>query len=221
MKQFFATMLSSPLFAGIAEKDLASMLKCLGAYVRSYEKGETVFHIGDPVYEIGLVLKGRVYLTKEDRNGNRNLVQEVGPSSLFGEELACMGQGRRDANATAAQKTQVLFLDIGRVTTQCSTACLFHQRLIRNLLTVIAAKNHFLNAKMEHMSKRTTREKLLSYLSDAAGENPDQWFEIPFNRQQLADYLSVERSAMSWELCKLREDKVLEFQKNRFRFTDV
>ncbi len=221
MKQISATTRNSPLFAGIEEKDLSSMLKCLDAYVRSYEKGETVFHMGDPVFEIGLVLKGRVYLTKEDHNGNSNLVAEVGPSLLFGEELACMGQTRSNVNVIAAQKTQVLFLDIGRVTTQCPSACLFHQRLIRNLLTLIAAKNHTLNAKMEHMSKRTTKEKLLSYLTDAAGENPTQWFEIPFNRQQLADYLSVERSAMSWELCKLRDDRVIEFQKNRFRFTDV
>ena len=118
MKQFSVTTLSSPLFAGIEEKDLSSMLKCLDAYVRNYEKGETVFHIGDPVFEIGLVLKGRVYLTKEDRNGNSNLVAEVGPSALFFEELACMGQRRSDVNVIAAQKTQVLFLDIGRVTTQ-------------------------------------------------------------------------------------------------------
>lgn len=221
MKQISDTALNSPIFTGIEENNLLAMMKCLDAYVRNYEKRETIIHVGDPVPEIGLVLQGRVYLTKEDRYGNSNLVAEVGPSQLFGEEFACMRETRSDVNVTAAQKTRVLFLDIGRVTTQCSSACVFHQRLIRNLLTVIAAKNHTLNAKMEHMSKRTTKEKLLSYLSDAAGDDPTQWFEIPFNRQQLADYLSVERSAMSWELCKLRDERVIEFQKNRFRFTDA
>jgi CRP-like cAMP-binding protein len=219
MEQFLSTAIDSPLFAGIASKDLASMMKCLGTYSRIYEKGETILHVGDVVTEIGLVRKGRVYLTKEDHNGNSNLLAEITPGHLFGEELSCIGQMKSDVNIISAQKTEVLFLDIGRVTTQCSTACVFHQRLIRNLLTVIAAKNHALNAKMEHMSKRTTKEKLLSYLSSLAGEDPFQWFEIPFNRQQLADYLSVERSAMSWELCKLRDEGLIEFQKNRFRFT--
>lgn len=221
MKQIYPATLNSPLFAGIEPKELSSMMKCLGAYSHTYKKGETISHVGDSVTEIGFVVKGRVYLTREDHNGNSNLLAEVGPSQLFNEELACIGQIHSDVNVIAAQKTEVLFLDIGRVTTQCSSACVFHQRLIRNLLTMIAAKNHTLNAKMEHMSKRTTKEKLLSYLSSVAGEDPAGWFEIPFNRQQLADYLSVERSAMSWELCKLRDEGIIEFQKNRFRFTGL
>ena len=218
MEQILVPAAKSPLFAGVEEKDVAAMMKCLGAYTRVYEKGELIFGVGDPVAEIGLVLSGKVYLTKADYDGNTNLLGEVGPSLLFCEELACLEEVVSDVDVIAAQRAEVLFLDIARVTKQCSTACLFHQRLIRNLLTVIAAKNHALNAKMEHMSKRTTKEKLLSYLTNVGGEAKG-WFTIPFNRQQLADYLSVERSAMSWELCKLRDEGILEFERNRFRFT--
>ena len=118
----------------------------------------------------------------------------------------------------AVENAEILFLDVSRVTTTCSSACIFHRQVIKNLLMGIAGKNHMLNQKMEHLSKRTTREKLLSYLSSFHRNSEDEWFSIPLNRQQLADYLCVDRSAMSWELCRMRDEGLLEFYKNRFHF---
>ena len=119
----------------------------------------------------------------------------------------------------AAEPSEVIFLNVGRILKTCSSACVFHQRMLRNLLYGIAEKNRQLNHKVEHISKRTTKEKLLSYLMAHCGSVESEWFTIPLNRQQLADYLCVDRSAMSWELCRMRDEGILEFQRNRFRFS--
>ena len=119
-------------------------------------------------------------------------------------------------NILAASNCRILFLEVSKILTVCSSACEFHNRLIQNMLTLIARKNFQLNRKLEHMSKRSTKEKLLSYLSMESKKANAPTFTIPFNRQQLADYLSVDRSAMSNELCKLRDEGILQFHKNSF-----
>ena len=129
---------------------------------------------------------------------------------------ACLGNEEIINNAVAVRQSEVLFLDINRIITMCPSGCQFHGRLIRNLLSVIATKNKILTQKLEHMSQRSTREKLLSYLSEQAQRVGKESFDIPFNRQQLADFLSVDRSAMSNELSKMRKEGLLEFDRNHF-----
>ncbi|MBR5328756.1 MAG: Crp/Fnr family transcriptional regulator [Firmicutes bacterium] len=209
---------ASTLFRGVEKSEIEAMLKCLDARFCSFKKGETVYSVDDKVSDLGLVVKGSLFLTRPDYRGNMMLLEREEEGDLFGEIAACLGDGRSDVDVVAAEPADVLFLNVARVLKTCSSACVFHQRMIRNLLYGIAEKNQQLNHKVEHISKRTTKEKLLSYLTSYCGENETDWFSIPLNRQQLADYLCVDRSAMSWELCRMRDDGILEFQRNRFRF---
>ena len=217
MEKNLSVIASSPLFHEIDEKDVAAMLHCLKGYRRSYRRGETVRPAGEIVSALGLVLKGGVFLSVTDYGGNETLLDRVEAGRLFGETAACLDAKKSDIAVTAAADTEILFLDVSRVAKTCSSACTFHQRVIRNLLLSLARENDELHHKVEHLSKRTTREKLLSYLTSYAGEE-GAWFSIPLNRQQLADYLCVDRSAMSWELCRMRDRGILELRKNHFRF---
>ncbi|MBS6396431.1 MAG: Crp/Fnr family transcriptional regulator [Clostridiales bacterium] len=205
------------LFQEISEKDREIMLSCLDAKKKNYVKGSVVCHRGDVLPYMGMVLTGLVHMVKDDVWGERTIIGMASAGKIFGETYACIPEKRLEVDVIAAEDTEVLFLDIRRVLKTCSSACEFHTKLIRNLLSVMAEKNLMLTQKMEHMSKKNTREKLLSYLSMEAHRAESMEFQIPFNRQQMADYLAVDRSAMSRELCRMQEEGLLEFKKNRFR----
>lgn len=207
---------NTALFKGIKPDDIPSLLECLGAHERSYAKGSSIFSIGDTTSAMALVLKGSVRLEKVDWWGNRAIRGRVKAGQIFGEVHACIPDLAFDINAVAAEEATVMFLDMGRVTTMCPSSCPFHARLIRNVLGVVASHAHALTRKIEHNSKRTTREKLLSYLSDQAKTARNQRFHIPFDRQELADYLSVERSAMCSELSRMKKQGLITYHKAQF-----
>ena len=217
MKNYLNVLTKSPLFSGITENEIESMLSCLSAITKLYNKNQFVFRLGESISSVGMVLSGSVHILKEDFWGNRSILSEVGPGQLFGETYACVQTESLGVSVVAAEPTEVLFMDIRKIMGTCSSACEFHTRLIRNLISALAGKNLMLTGKMEHMAQRTTREKILSYLSSESQKNASSSFEIPFNRQQLADYLAVDRSALSKELCRLRDEGVLAFQKNSFK----
>ena len=206
----------SPLFANIDAADLAPMLQCLGARKRTFPKGSYLFRVGDRTTAMGIMLEGSVRLEKEDYWGNRSILASFGPGQSFAEVYACEPDLAFDINVVAAEDATVLFLDIGRVTTMCPSSCAFHARLIRNLLGIVAKRTHALTRKIEHTTKRTTRAKLMSYLSAEAQRRGVVEFDIPFSRQQLADFLAVERSGLSLELGKMKKEGLLDFHKEHF-----
>ena len=216
MKEYMPLFKRSRLFQGIQEEEIAAMLRCLSASTRSYQKGDCVFRRGEQISSVAMLLEGCVHIQKEDYWGNLSILNEISRGEVFGEVYACLGNEEMANNAIAVKPSTVLLLDVKRVLTMCSSACRFHGRLIHNLLTVIAGKNLLLTRKLEHMSCRTTRKKLLSYLSEQSLKAGRPDFDIPFNRQQLADFLSVDRSAMSNELCKMRDEGILTFDRNHF-----
>lgn len=216
MKRYLHLLAASSLFAGIKENEIENMLHCLSATVKNYKKGETIYHAGDRIPCVAFVLEGRVHIQKEDYWGNLSILNEIPEGEIFGESYAAPGSETIANHAVAVKDSTVLFLDFNRILTVCTSACQFHTLLIRNLFTVIAAKNRQLAQKIGHMSQRTTREKLLSYLSEQSMRTGRSSFDIPFNRQQLADFLSVDRSAMSNELCKMRDEGLLAFSRNHF-----
>ena len=216
MEKYITLLRNSKLFQGIDEKDITSMLGCLSAVRRNYHKGETVFQRGERIDSVALLLEGSIHIQKEDYWGNLSILNEITEGEIFGEVYACLGSEEILNNAVAVKDSEVLFLDVKRILTMCPSACPFHGRLIRNLLSVLAQKNKMLTQKMEHMSKRTTREKLLSYLSEQSQRAGSPVFDIPFNRQQLADFLSVDRSAMSAELGRMRDEGILSFERSHF-----
>ncbi len=210
------------MFAGINETELPALLACLSARLKRYEKGRTVLMSGENVKSFGLVLSGRVQVAVDDYYGNRSILAQGDPGGLVAESYACansnanMGDGALPFSVTAAADSDILFIDCGRLSSPCSNSCGFHKRLIQNLLGIVARKNIALTRKMDFISRRTTREKLLAYLSAEARKAGSGRFAIAFNRQELADYLSVDRSALSSELGRLRDEGVLKFRKNQF-----
>ncbi|MDR1518603.1 MAG: Crp/Fnr family transcriptional regulator [Planctomycetota bacterium] len=216
MENFFPALATSPLFAGIAAADFAALLACLGASVKTYKKGEIIYFEGDAAAGIGLVVKGRLHLVKGDIRGNNSLVAEVTPPETFAEAVVCGGIGRVPVGVVAREDSGIMFLDYGKIAAGCPSACAFHSRLIRNIIGVLARKNILLLERVEHVAKRTTGEKLLSYLAERAKRTGGGPFEIPFNRQELADYLFVERSALSAEMGRLKSRGIIKYRKNRF-----
>lgn len=206
----------SKLFSGIGEEEIESMLTCLSAEKKSYQKGEYVLHFGDPVSSVGVVTSGSVDVIQEDYWGNRNLVAEILPGQTFAESYACAGNVPLGVSVQAAENAEVLLMNLQCLLTACSSACAFHTRLIRNLVSLLASKNLLMNEKLTYLTQRSTREKLLAYLSSESIRLHASDFSIPFNRQQLADYLSVDRSAMSSELSKMQKEGILEYRKNHF-----
>lgn len=204
------------LFRGIKVDEISGLLTCLGAEKKEYNKGEFIFMAGEKVALVGIVLSGKVQVIKEDFFGNRTILTEVTSSNIFGESFPFAEEEKLPVSVMVVSDCEVLFIDYKKIITTCSSACIHHSKLIENMLYIIARKNVILNEKIQVMSRRTTREKLLSYLQNQAMRAGSSSFEIPFNRQELADYLCVDRSAMSNELSKLREEGLLKFHKNEF-----
>ncbi len=206
----------SPLFAGIAPGDVDKMLTCLDIRRRTYPRDAYIYTAEEPPRELGVVVSGSVHLIKEDYWGNRAIITKVAAGDIFGEACSCTAVKAMPVSVVAAEWSEILFLNYRKVTTTCPNACPFHAALIQNMLGLIARKNLMLTNKISHLVKRTTREKLLSYFSEQAELAGSSRFTIPYNRQELADYLSVDRSAMSTELGKLRDEGLLSFRKNEF-----
>lgn len=211
-----AILAQSSLFQGISPEDIPSLLHCLNARRASYPKGAFLLQSGQAVRSVGLLVKGTALVIQEDFWGNRNILAKLAPGQLFAESFACAKDPVSGVDVWAEAPSEVLFLDVRRILETCPSSCTFHSRMIRNLLSELAEKNLRFHEKLTHMSQRTIREKLLSYLSYEAQKSGSNAFDIPLNRQQLADYLSVDRSAMSSELSKLKQEGVLSFWKNHF-----
>ena len=184
---------NTQLFRGLEEEEITSLLRCLHAAERSYKKGEMILPEGSMTEQIGIVLSGMAVISCSDIWGN---------TSILG-------------NVAAVEHTAVLFLTVGSILTSCTNACPFHARMARNLLTVCAHKSLQLSRRIQHTSSKSIRGRLMSYFSECAKSAGSNSFLLPYNRQQLADYLNVDRSAMCNELSKMKKDGVLDYERNR------
>lgn len=207
---------STELFRGAAPEETEHLLQCLNAAVREYEKGQIIYRAGQTVERLGLVLQGGVTIENDDIWGNKSILSHVGPGSIFGETYACIPGEPLLINAVAAEQSSILFLEVGRAMEGCTGGCSFHGRLTQNLLRICARKNLALSRRILHTSSKTIRGRLLSYFSEQAQKSGSRRFTIPFNRQQLADYLNVDRSALSGELSKMKAEGILTYEKNTF-----
>lgn len=210
MEPNFEILSRTPLFASLDPEDLPSMLSCLSAKTVSADKGSPVFLEGDPANYVAVVLSGAVQVVRDDYYGNRSVLTVAEPGDLFAEAFACAGLDTMPVSVIAVKDSRIMLLDCKKVLTVCSNACPFHTRLVNNLLRVVAQKNLALNRKIQVMSHRTTKEKIMAYLLEQAKRLNSAEFTIPYDRQALADYLGVERSAMSTEIGKLKKAGVLD-----------
>lgn len=204
------------LFSGIPAGEIGAMLDCLQAVRNRFAKGAVIYRAGETVRHVGLVLSGRVQIENNDPWGNRSVLDSVGPGMVFAETYACLPEEPLLVSVLSAEASEVLFLDIDRVLHRCSNACAQHSGLLRNLLMITAQKNLNLSRRIFHTTAKTIRERLTSYLAFQAAHCASYDFRIPFDRQQLADYLSVDRSALSNELSKMQRDGLLWVKKNHF-----
>jgi len=209
------------LFRGAAPDEVRAMLDCLRAETKQFQRGSVIYHAGGVVTSVGLVLSGSVSIENDDIWGNRSILDRVRPGQVFAETYACVPGAPLMISVVAAEPAEILFLDIGRVLHVCSNACGFHNKLIRNLLSIASQKNLNLSRRIFHTSAKSIRGRLLSYLSFQAVQQGSREFEIPFNRQQLADYLSVDRSALSNELSKMQRDGLLQVERSHFTLIGI
>ena len=219
MNKYIPILKKTGMFSGVGEDEIDAMLSCLDARLYDYEKGEYVIRQGERLNDIIVLVKGTLHIQRDDYWGNRNILSNLTVGEMFGEAYAAPESGVVLNDVVAMEDSEVVFFDVKRMLTTCSSACRFHSMIIQNLFFEISEKNRKLVQKLGHMSKRSTREKLMSYLSEEAKKQGSPRLTIPFNRQQLADFLSVDRSAMSNELCKMRDEGMLEFNKNNFILT--
>ena len=202
--EVFPALSACSLFAGLTQDEIAAILPCLSARQAGFRRGQFLLRAGDEVRFAGVVLAGEVELLQEDFWGNRNLLA-----------FACV-QARAPVSVLCKTDGRVLYLDTHAVFSPCEKGCAQHRTLSQNLIRVLAEKNMQLNEKAGYLSQRSTREKLLAYLSAQARRTGSASFRIPFDRQQLADFLSVNRSAMSAELSKMQREGLLRAERSDF-----
>lgn len=208
---------NSPLFAWIKSEDLDAMLVCLGYQVRTFCKGETIAMEEEDIKYIGIILDGAVDMIKEDLWGNKTMLVRMRKDELFGETFACGQDSLSVVTFVVAEDASILFLPFERVMHTCTMTCVFHHRLVENMVHIIASKNRDLMRKVEVISKKTLREKLLAYLSIQSELHQSRYFEIPLGRVELADYLCADRSALTRELANMKADGLIDYDKNMFR----
>lgn len=216
MKNNFEILTKCSLFKDIKQDNLVNMLGCLRAKIEKYKKAQTVFSEGSQAKYIGVVLAGSIQISRLDYNGNRSILTKLHPSDMLAETFACSGMSALPVEAITTTESEVMLIEADRIIHTCNKNCEFHNKMILNLLQSVSIKNIILNQKIEIISKRNTREKLMTYLFIEAKKQNTSSFVIPYNRQELADYLEVDRSGLSVEISKLRNEGIIKCDKNAF-----
>lgn len=215
MKEYISILNSVKLFKNIKENDIIPMLSCLGTKINDYKKGQFIFSVGDKVDHIGILLKGNVHVIKENFEGERTIIAALTTGDYFAEALCCAGIKESPVSVEVISDTKIILLPFNRILNTCSSSCLFHTKLIENMLYVIAQKNILMQNRMDILSQRTLRLKVLNYLQSLAAKQ-GQNIVIPFNREEFANFLCVDRSALSHELSRMQNDGLIKFHKNHF-----
>ena len=216
MKKYLNTLKKCPLFYNIEDENLIKMLTCLGAKIEFFDRKYTIISEGKKAKHIGIVLSGSAQITQTDFYGNRNIISNIEPSQMFLEAFACAEIESIPITVTANEPSEIMLIDCGHIIHTCENSCGFHRQLIFNLMRELANKNLAFHEKIEVTSKRSTREKLMTYLMQTAKKIGKNSFDIPFDRQELADFLTVDRSGLSSEISKLKKEEIIESNKKHF-----
>jgi len=206
-----------PLFKGVNQNSINVIMNCFKSVEKEYKKGTYIWHAGDKAEYVGIVIKGQVNIVKDDISGDRVIINTVYNPMIFGESYAIAKISEYPVSVQAAVDSKIILIDIEKLITPCSVGCSFHNKIIKNLVEIIAKKNIKLNNRIECITKKTIKQKLVFYLVDEMKMSENDEIKIPFNRNELSDYLNVNRSALSRVLSKLEEDGILIFNKNKFK----
>ena len=209
-------LLSTELFKGMMEEELSSALLFLHAEEKTFEKGQTTLHAGDVTEKLGLVISGSVTIESNDAWGNRRILSHVGPLQLFAETYALLHDEPLLVDVVANEASCILFLRVCDVQAFATLSQLWALKLVSNLLRVSSMKNLHLSGRSFHTAPKTVRGRVMAYLNTVSLQKKSAEFDIPFDRQQLADYLNVERTALSKELGKMQADGLIKTKKSHF-----
>lgn len=218
MNYFFLS--KAELFYGIKEDEIETVLTCLQAYEKKYKNKDIIYRAGTHVKEIGFVEAGSVNMVEYDYWGNKSILGNITKGDIFSLSYAAIPGKQLQGDIVANEDCTILFLNIEMLISVCPKSCPFHNKIIHNLFRISANKTLKLHQRMKHISAKTIRDKLISYLSDQAFEHGKPDFTITFNRQQLSEYLGVDRSALSNELSKMQKDGLISYKKNTFTLKD-
>ncbi len=215
MEELIKNLEECILFKNIENSQILPLLNCLEYKIKEYKKNQLVFQNGYKTNNGGIVLNGALQIVQYDYFGNRSILSRIEENQLFGISYSLCNLALPIC-IEASTDSVILFINADKITAPCKKLCQNHIVLMNNLLNILARKNVNLNQKIECLSKRTTREKILNYLTQKSIENNSKTFNIPHDRQGLADYLCVERSAMSAEITKLQKEGLIKTKKNYF-----
>lgn len=220
MDQYIPILKQCSLFSGIEENQLDNLLKCLNGQVKKYRAEEYIFLTGDEINHIGIILSGGAEIIKENLAGNKHIMAILEPSHMFGEGIVCTAARISPVSVRIKTDTDVLLIPYERVIRSCGNSCGFHIRLIQNMMVVLGEKNVSLNHKMELLIIKGMREKLISYLLNESAKSKAVIFQIPLNRNELADYLNVSRTSMCRELARMKDEGLIDYYGNSFKLVD-
>ena len=215
MKNYYNQVKNSPLFFGMKDDEIKGILECFHARIRSYDTGDIVIRQGERVSNIYLVLEGSVNIEKDSYWGRRIIVSRIGVNQNIALAFVA-SKNESNIDAVVAKKSKLLILSYEKCTSMCQNACTRHKVLINNMFEILSKENIDLIQKIENISQKSIRDKIMTYLSNEAQKKRNHSFDIVFNRQELADYLNIDRSALSFELSKLQKEGYIEYKKNSF-----
>jgi len=216
LKNYLRVIIPAELFRDIEAADLETMLGCLGAEIKDVEKDGIVLLAGDRPTHVGMVLEGQLHVIRDDFDGNRTLIAAVAPGELFAEAFCCAGVTESPVSVVAAAPSRIMLMSFSRILHTCPSSCAHHAKLIENMLWIIANKTLMLHNRMEIVSMKSVRMKVLRFLESFA-QKQGKDLTIPFNRDEMAEFLCVDRSALSHELMKMKHEGLIEYRKNRFK----
>lgn len=216
MKEYYQVLESCALFRGMNAGEISSVLNCIGSELITVKKNRCIYYSTDISGKTGIVLTGSVLLTQEDPEGNRSILTKCLPGDFFGEMQPTDIGSNSDTVIFADSDSEIMLLDLNVILNVCSSSCQYNRNLICNMVTAFADRLTVFTDKITHMNKRTTKDKLMSYLRSESSRQGSESFDIPFDRQELADFLGVDRAAMSAELSKLQKAGLLKTTRNHF-----
>ncbi len=216
---------TNELFNGISAEDTFHMLQCLRVRRHIYKKGNFVLLAGEPFTHIGIVLEGSADILFEDALGRRSILTTIGPGEMFGEGAVTSKVEASPVSIYVTEDSAICFLEYPFMIRGCSKNCDYHSRLVENMLEIMSRKLILMNRKLNYALTRSLRDKIVAYLADEYGTQRKRTFDIGYNREELANYLSVDRSSLSRELAKMKDETLIDFRKSRFtlnnRFFDI
>lgn len=207
-------MLQIDLFENVQNSEVLELLKCIGIKTKVFRKNAFILKAGSKIDYLAVILGGNAIMSKTDSFGKQTIIEELKMNDIFGHNIVCCGLDKSPIDVVAQNECEVLFLPFEKVVTPCEKLCPYHLQLIKNVMKMISKRNSLLNDKIDIIGQKTTRDKIMALLETY--HNGQKVFSIPYSREEMAKFLCVDRSAMSRELCRMRDEGILKFSKNHF-----